>query len=566
MVGRIGKPHGIRGEVTVDVRTDEPDRRFAEGTVLRAQPPKGSAYRRTAADRARAPAGTGRCSRSPSTRSPTATRPRPLAASLLFADGPGRRDSRGPRRVLRPPARRPGGVRRRRHATWAGEVAGPWAEPRTCCGCAPPTAARRWCRSWPRWCPRSTSPADGSSSPTAPAWSAVRRGRGRRPMRLDYLTIFPDYLAPLQLSLPGKAVESGLLEVHVHDLRDWTHDRHRTVDDTPYGGGAGHGDEAGAVGRGVRRAGRSTARTIDLHHAVAVSGSTSARRRSCRPGRGWSSRAAATRASTSACSTTPRDRARSREISLGDYVLNGGEVAALAITEAVVRLLPGFMGNAESLVEESHRRSGLLEYPVYTKPPRLGGPRGPRRCCGRGDHGAIARWRHDQARGAVRRSAAPTCSHRRPSTTGRRSSAPYALTSRELLTLQRACWVQEALANPGVDIPRAARVARRRARLDDASGTPTSCAAPAGWSAAVRGRLDAPAARLGHRPDHGRPGPPGRGLGRVAARPHRGRRAGDRDVVRPLHRRRAASATSGCTRRPDSGCAADLTAPPARSC
>ena len=72
-------------------------------------------------------------------------------------------------------------------------------------------------------------------------------------MRIDVVSIFPDYLEPLRLSLVGKAIETGIVDLGVHDLRDWTHDRHRTVDDTPYGGGAGHGDEAGAVGRGAGR-------------------------------------------------------------------------------------------------------------------------------------------------------------------------------------------------------------------------------------------------------------------------------------------------------------------------
>jgi tRNA (guanine37-N1)-methyltransferase len=139
-----------------------------------------------------------------------------------------------------------------------------------------------------------------------------------------------------------------------------------------------------------------------------------------------------------------------REISLGDYVLNGGEVAALAITEAVVRLLPGFMGNAASLVEESHA-DGLLEYPVYTKPPVWEGREVPGVLLS-GDHAAIARWRHDQAR---RRTA-----ERRPDLL-----APSALDdgtpivravpadAPELLTLQLACWVQEAFDNPGAHIP-----------------------------------------------------------------------------------------------------------------
>src|SRR5687768_1772224 len=218
-------------------------------------------------------------------------------------------------------------------------------------------------------------------------------------MRLDYLTIFPDYLAPLQLSLPGKAVESGLLEVHVHDLRDWAHDRHRTVDDTPYGGGAGMVMKPEPWGEAFAALDIDPDATIvfttpsgdrfDQQKAEELS----ARPRlvfACGRYEGIDQRVM----------ERAREIAHVEEISLGDYVLNGGEVAALAITEAVVRLLPGFMGNAESLTEESHE-DGLLEYPVYTKPATWRG-RGVPPVLLSGDHAAIAAWRHEQA---VRRTA-----------------------------------------------------------------------------------------------------------------------------------------------------------------
>jgi tRNA (guanine37-N1)-methyltransferase len=143
-----------------------------------------------------------------------------------------------------------------------------------------------------------------------------------------------------------------------------------------------------------------------------------------------------------------------RELSIGDYVLNGGEVAALAIVEAVVRLLPGFMGNAESLTEESHA-AGLLEYPVYTKPDAWRGHQVPEVLLS-GDHARIAAWRHDES---VRRTAErrPDLAH--PSAAVDLGELEGALTlavpadAAELLTLQRACWVQEQQANPGVEIP-----------------------------------------------------------------------------------------------------------------
>ena len=210
-------------------------------------------------------------------------------------------------------------------------------------------------------------------------------------MKIDVISIFPDYLAPLELSLPGKARAKGLLDLHVHDLRDWTHDRHRTVDDTPYGGGAGMVmkpepwgealDElaAGATIIFTTPSGQpftqAMAHELSTHDHLVFA---------CGRYEGIDQRVIDHAATLGEV----------REISLGDYVLNGGEVAALAITEAVVRLLPGFMGNAESLVEESHE-AGLLEYPIYTKPARWRGREVPEVLLS-GDHGRIASWRHEQ--------------------------------------------------------------------------------------------------------------------------------------------------------------------------
>jgi tRNA (guanine37-N1)-methyltransferase len=229
-------------------------------------------------------------------------------------------------------------------------------------------------------------------------------------VRIDVVTIFPDYLAPLALSLPGKAQAAGLLEVHVHDLRDWTHDRHRTVDDTPYGGGAGMVMKPEPWGEAL------DAVTADGPDPVVVVPTPAGE--------------PFTQAMAAELAVRPRllfacgryegidqrvvDHARTRwevrEVSIGDYVLNGGEVAALVVSEAVVRLLPGFMGNPESLAEESHGEAGLLEYPVYTKPPSWRGLEVPEVLLS-GHHGQIARWRRDQA---LRRTAA-----RRPDLVGR---------------------------------------------------------------------------------------------------------------------------------------------------
>ncbi|MDQ4115204.1 MAG: tRNA (guanosine(37)-N1)-methyltransferase TrmD [Actinomycetota bacterium] len=267
-------------------------------------------------------------------------------------------------------------------------------------------------------------------------------------MRLDYLTIFPDYLAPLRLSLPGKAIESGLLEMHVHDVRDWTHDRHRTVDDTPYGGGAGMVMKPEPFGEAFDELAIDGATVIVTTPSGEPFTQALARDLATRErlvfllGRyeGIDQRVldhAATRAEV-------------REISLGDYVINGGEVAAMAITEAVVRLLPGFMGNAESLVEESHE-DGLLEYPVYTKPASWRDLEVPKVLLS-GDHKRIAQWRHDQAvaRTSVRR---PDLLHASQAATEWEIVPAVRADVPELHTLQLACWVQEMHDNPGVAIP-----------------------------------------------------------------------------------------------------------------
>ncbi len=269
-------------------------------------------------------------------------------------------------------------------------------------------------------------------------------------MRIDVVTIFPDYLAPLQLSLPGKARDKGLLDLEVHDLRQWTSDRHRTVDDTPYGGGAGMvmkpepwGQALDAVAQGATivfttPSGEPFTQAL-AHELSGVDHLVFA----CGRYEGIDQRVIEHAATIGTV----------REVSLGDYVLNGGEVAALAITEAVVRLLPGFMGNAESLVEESHA-DGLLEYPVYTKPASWNGRDVPDVLLS-GDHARIAAWRREQAE---RRTA-----ERRPDlmpATGLvgaladldvRPAVPA--DAGELYTLQRACWLQELEANPGVEIP-----------------------------------------------------------------------------------------------------------------
>jgi tRNA (guanine37-N1)-methyltransferase len=221
-------------------------------------------------------------------------------------------------------------------------------------------------------------------------------------MRLDVVTIFPDYLAPLGLSLIGKAREQGIVDLAVHDLRDFTHDRHRTVDDTPYGGGAGmvmRPEPWGEALDHVRDAGRAALDDRDAVPLLVVPTPSGARF-----DQAMAHRLAQERWLAFACGryegidervlADAATRGPVLPLSLGDYVLNGGEVAVLAVVEAVVRLLPGVVGNAESLVEESHE-GGLLEYPVYTKPASWRGLDVPDVLLS-GHHGNVARWRQEE--------------------------------------------------------------------------------------------------------------------------------------------------------------------------
>lgn len=214
-------------------------------------------------------------------------------------------------------------------------------------------------------------------------------------MRIDIVTIFPDFFSVLDLSLLGKARQTGLIEVRTHDLREHTHDRHRTVDDTPYGGGAGMVMKPEPWGEAIDAiVGDAASDALLVVPSPAGEPFTQATARelaqephlvfACGRYEGIDQRVVDHFAT----------RMRVRLISLGDYVLNGGEVAVMAMIEAAGRLVPGVVGNPESLVEESHE-DGLLEYPSYTKPATWRGLDVPPVLLS-GNHGAIAAWRHDQ--------------------------------------------------------------------------------------------------------------------------------------------------------------------------
>ncbi len=215
-------------------------------------------------------------------------------------------------------------------------------------------------------------------------------------MRIDVITIFPGYLEPLRQSLPGKAIDAGIVDLAVHDLRRWTHDVHHSVDDSPYGGGPGMVMKAPVWGDALDEicrpetvlvvpspAGRlftqgTAGRWADEQHLVFA----------CGRYEGIDQRVV-----DDACT-----RMRVEEVSIGDYVLAGGEAAALVMIEAVVRLLPNVMGNPLSHQDDSHSpdNMGLLEGPSYTRPPQWRGLAVPDVLLS-GDHGKVAAWRREQS-------------------------------------------------------------------------------------------------------------------------------------------------------------------------
>jgi tRNA (guanine37-N1)-methyltransferase len=212
-------------------------------------------------------------------------------------------------------------------------------------------------------------------------------------MRIDVITIFPDYLQPVRQSLPGKAIGSGIVDFAVHDLRRWTHDVHHSVDDAPYGGGPGMVMKAPVWGDALDEICTAETLLVVPTPAGRLFGQADAQR--------WTSE----RHLVFACgryegidqrvADDAATRMRVEEVSLGDYVLAGGEVATLVMIEAVVRLLPDVIGNPLSHQDDSHSE-GLLEGPSYTRPPVWRGLQVPEILLS-GDHAKIAAWRRQQA-------------------------------------------------------------------------------------------------------------------------------------------------------------------------
>ncbi|MFM8235963.1 MAG: tRNA (guanosine(37)-N1)-methyltransferase TrmD [Actinomycetota bacterium] len=217
-------------------------------------------------------------------------------------------------------------------------------------------------------------------------------------MKITAITIFPEYFSPIKLSLIGKAIESKLIDFKTVDLREFTHDNHRTVDDTPYGGGAGMVMKPEPWGEAIDAELESSEEVLDLI-ILTPSGT--------RFNQAFANKLVNSKKLVFACGRYEgidarvaehyknNDGVRVHEVSIGDYVLNGGEVAALVMIEAITRLIPGVIGNPESLLEESHNEIGEVEYPVYTKPSNWRGLEVPEVLTS-GNHGEIARWRRQE--------------------------------------------------------------------------------------------------------------------------------------------------------------------------
>ncbi len=217
-------------------------------------------------------------------------------------------------------------------------------------------------------------------------------------MKIDAVTVFPDYLIPLRLSLIGKAIEDGLIELTIHDLRDFAHDKHKTVDDSPYGGGPGMVMKPEPWGEVLDELVSPESVLViptpsgkPFNQKLASEYSTAKHLIfACGRYEGIDSRVA----------EHFRQRIRVDEVSLGDYVLAGGEVAVLVIVEALARLIPGVLGNSESVQDDSFaigQMEKLLEGPVYTRPPEWRGLSVPEVLMS-GDHKKVAQWKLEQAK------------------------------------------------------------------------------------------------------------------------------------------------------------------------
>lgn len=221
-------------------------------------------------------------------------------------------------------------------------------------------------------------------------------------MKIDVISLFPAYLDPLNLSLLGKAQEHGIVEIAVHDLRDWAIDPHRSVDDTPYGGGPGMVMSPVVWGEAL-----DSIREQAVSNPILIIPTPSGQRFdqvlasslasedhlvfACGRYEGIDSRVGMHYSASEQWQQT-------KEVSIGDYVLAGGEVATLVMIEALTRIIPGVLGNPHSVIDDSFSRlDSLVEGPIFTKPLLWRGLEVPK-VLRSGNHGLVEQWRKDQAK------------------------------------------------------------------------------------------------------------------------------------------------------------------------
>lgn len=390
VVGRIARAHGVTGELSVEVRTDDPDERFAVGSVLTGRLPRGGGSRRFTVESVREHSG------------------RLLIRFAGVSDRDAADALRGTLFMVDttdlPPIEDPdefydhqleGLAVRTLDGTAVGTVSEVLHTPGGELLSVRGSERREILVPFVSAIVTSISLADKviEIDPRKGCWIC----RENPVMKIDVVTIFPEYLQPVRQSLPGKAIDAGLVDVAVHDLRRWTHDVHKSVDDSPYGGGPGMvmkptvwGDALDEICTSETLLVVPTPAGYPFTQETAWQWSTEDHLViACGRYEGIDQRVADDAAT----------RMRVREVSIGDYVLNGGEAAALVIIEAVLRLVPGVLGNALSAQEDSHSEgmASLLEGPSYTRPPSWRGMDVPPVLLS-GDHAKIAAWRAEQSR------------------------------------------------------------------------------------------------------------------------------------------------------------------------
>lgn len=215
-------------------------------------------------------------------------------------------------------------------------------------------------------------------------------------MRIDVLTIFPKmFEGPFGESMVKRAVDKGIIDIKIHDLRDWATDKHKSVDDRPYGGGAGMVMRVDVIDRAVRDLATSDKKQVIRKVLLSAKGGSYTQQKVREFAK--LDRLILVAGHYEGVDERVTKHVVDEEIRIGDYVLTGGELPAMVVVDSVVRLLPGVLGNDESNKDESHSVSGHLEYPQYTRPDEFKGWRVPEILLS-GNHAEISKWRDEQSK------------------------------------------------------------------------------------------------------------------------------------------------------------------------